>query len=124
LAASFILEQLSTGDFINLNKRYNFSCYYNNRKYGQFIDMIQQRLYTTEISLGIKNIQTVEYVLEQKFINNVTGVELTDLNDALIPLNKSKNLQLIDSRIAEWSVEDFFNLKHVAYNDSLTEVFI
>jgi len=124
LAASFILEQLSTGDFINLNKRYNFSCYYNNRKYGQFIDMIQQRLYTTEISLGIKNIQTVEYVLEQKFINNVDGFELTDLNNPLIPRNKSKNLQLIDSGITPWNVDDFFNLKHVAYNDAMTEIFL
>lgn len=122
LAAAFILEKLLTGDFIS--KRYNFSCYYNNRKYGQFIDMIQQRLYTTEISLGIKNIPNVEYVLEQKFINNVDGVELTDLNNPLIPRNKSKNLQLIDSGITPWDVDDFFNLKHVAYNDAMTEIFL
>jgi len=85
---------------------------------------LQQRLFTTEMSLDVNNIPVVEYVLEQKFIDNTTGVELIDLTNSLIPRNKSKNLQLIDSRNTAWSVEDFFKLKHVAYNDTLTQIFI
>ena len=72
-------------------------------------------------------------MLEQKFINNINGVELTNLSNPLIPRNKSKNLQLIDSGfksitsegvITPWDVSDFFNLKHVAYNDEDTSVFL
>ncbi len=130
-AMLFILDKLSTGGFIN--RRHNFSSYYNNRKYGQFIDMFQQRLFTTEMSRDVNNIPVVEYVLEQKFINNINGVELTNLSNPLIPRNKSKNLQLIDSGfksitsegvITPWDVSDFFNLKHVAYNDEDTSVFL
>lgn len=130
-ATLFVLDKLSIGGFIN--RRHNFSCYYNNRKYGQFIDMLQQRLFTTEMSRDVNNIPVVEYVLEQKFINNINGVELTNLSNPLIPRNKSKNLQLIDSGfksitsegvITPWDVSDFFNLKHVAYNDEDTSVFL
>lgn len=122
IAAAFILDKLSTTGFIN--KRYNFSSYYSNKKYGQFINTLQQRLFTTEMSFDVNNQPVVEYVLEQKFIDNMTGVELTDLTNSLIPHNKSKNLQLIDSRNIVWSVEEFFKLKHVAYDDALTEIFI
>jgi len=122
IAAAFILDKLSTGGFIN--RRHNFSSYYSSKKYGQFINTLQQRLFTTEMSLDVNNIPVVEYVLEQKFIDNTTGVELIDLTNSLIPRNKSKNLQLIDSRNTAWSVEDFFKLKHVAYNDTLTQIFI
>jgi hypothetical protein len=122
IAAAFVLDKLTSGGVIN--KRYNFPIYYNNRKYGQFIDMIQQRLYTTEMYVDTKNTTIINYVIKQKFINDDTGVELTVLTDPQLPLNISKNLQLIDSRNTAWSTEDLFKLKHVAYNDALTEIFI
>lgn len=93
--------------------------------YGQFRDSFEQRLYTSSIDSN----NNYNYVIEQKFINNVDGTELTNLGNILIPRNKSKTLQLIDAGfksitsdgvITPWDGIDFYERKHVVYNDSLT----
>jgi len=100
------------------------------RNYGQFRDNFEQRLYTSLMKSDV--IDNIKYVAEQKFINDTTGEELTNLSNPLIPRNKSKYLQLIDAGfksitpdgvITPWDGIDFYARKHVVYNDDLTPIF-
>jgi hypothetical protein len=121
--------------FNNINLvRKGFKKYLNRfvklRNYGQFRDNFEQRLYTSLMKSDV--IDNIKYVAEQKFINDTTGEELTNLSNPLIPRNKSKYLQLIDAGfksitsegvITPWDGIDFYARKHVVYNDDLTPIF-
>jgi hypothetical protein len=100
------------------------------RNYGQFRDNFEQRLYTSLMKSDI--IDNIKYVAEQKFIDDTSGEELTNLSNPLIPHNKSKYLQLIDAGfksitsegvITPWDGIDFYARIHVVYNDDLTPIF-
>lgn len=100
------------------------------RNYGQFRDNFEQRLYTSLMKSDI--IDNIKYVAEQKFIDDTSGEELTNLSNPLIPRNKSKYLQLIDAGfksitsegvINPWDGIDFYARIHVVYNDDLTPIF-
>jgi len=98
------------------------------KSYGQYCLNFGQRLFTTySESYGEKNFQKkTTYVIEQKFIDNLTGEEITNMSN-IKNRNKSKTLELYDSGyksinengdITKWNYEDFLSLKHVAFNDT------
>ncbi len=108
------------------DKRY-LNQYFNTKKYGQFIDLIKQRLYTTMTT----DTNNIEYVIEQSFINDENGNEITDLQDVRVTRNKSKYLRLTDagfkivnSKITSWDGIDFYNRVHIVYHDKNTVEFI
>ncbi len=129
LAGLYAISKLASGG--NLNKKYSLPAYFSLNKYGQLTDLLQQRLYTTEMVRDVNGIAVISHVIEQKFINPDTGVEITDLNNELLPRNKSKNITLLGTGksisqngvIVPWEVDDFFKLKHIAFNDNNVEIF-
>ena len=106
----------------NLKKKYNY------KSYGQYYSNFDQRLFTTYVEAFNEDSvrRNIIYVIEQEFINNITGEEITNMNNVQ-NRNKSKTLELYDSGyksinqngdITKWDYEDFLSLKHVAFNDT------
>ncbi len=102
------------------------------KKYGQFADLLQQRLYTTETYRHpLSFLDQPQHVATQSFINEENGIEITDVIN-YPTRNVSKTLELYNSGyksidnngiIIQWTAQDFFELKHVTFNDNITEVF-
>jgi len=113
--------------------KYNFPCYFSFKRYGQFADLWQQRLYSTLVFKRdrVSNDQIL-YVITQEFIDSSTGapiVPAVNANNAKLPRNKSSTLELYNSgynSVAQngvptpWNGNDYFKLKHVAYDDNNT----
>jgi hypothetical protein len=119
------LTQTSFSSIARIGHKRYLNSFVKLKGYGQFRDNFEQRLYTSLINAN----GDYSYVVEQKFINDVDGTELTNLGNSLIPHNKSKTLQLIDAGfksitsngvITPWNGEDFYNRRHVVYNDMIT----
>ncbi len=118
------ITDLSSASAQDVLQKYNFPCYFSFKRYGQFSDLWQQRLYSTIVSKTQNtNIMNVAHVVTQQFIDTATGLIIENMKK-VSNRNKSSTLELYNSGyksitddgiITPWDADDFFALKHVAF---------